>query len=626
MLLRAALSDPAAAAEPDGAAATAVLAPMVRLGTLPLRLLALERGAKLVYTEECVDAKLAATERSYDARLGTTDWRGAGGQCILRTCQREAGRLVVQLGTTGDTSTLLAAAKQLLDDQPEPEPEPAAAGHRTRRHRHHGIVAVDINMGCPKRVATSSGSGGALFADRERCEAAVRALREFLPAVIAVTCKVRLCADAAESLERCRGLVAAGAALICVHARRACERPRDSCRWAELQALRQGLLLKPQQAGAVAALPPLIVANGDALDGAAAAEMREATGCAIVAVGRGALLAGTDVFSAQHEVKTSPGADTDKFAGENGVCESLKLCRRYAQIATDLENSPLNTSFVLQWMIHAALRDTDSRTPVRAHAAAALRAAAAALRNATTACHVAEAIGLGEYYRRVPSRGAPAPASHRYRADYFENLDSHSDWAAGPSRSAVAELRAANAAIASKPELKRSNDDFRRLATASSAMNDGGTGEVAGNSGSGGQQQRKKRKKRKQLEDHKAALLQRQQQCGGSVGGGGRPRYFVLQQSEAAEKQLGYFAPAWRCKCVLGGVPYEGGWGKSKWRAEQKAAEVALKALPAAAPAAAASAASDVYAADSSKVLPKAAPRTKAALLMPRAVRGRARR
>ena len=120
---------------------------------------------------------------------------------------------MVQLGTTGDTSTLLAAAKQLLDDQPEPEPEPAAAGHRTRRHRHHGIVAVDINMGCPKRVATSSGSGGALFADRERCEAAVRALREFLPAVIAVTCKVRLCADAAESLERCRGLVAAGAAL-----------------------------------------------------------------------------------------------------------------------------------------------------------------------------------------------------------------------------------------------------------------------------------------------------------------------------------------------------------------------------------------------------------------------------
>ena len=93
----------------------------------------------------------------------------------------------------------------------------------------------------------------------------------------------------------------------------------------------------------------------------------------------------------------------------------------------------------------------------------------------------------------------------------------------------------------------------------------------------------------------------------------------MLQQSEAAEKQLGYFAPAWRCKCVVGGVPYEGGWGKSKWRAEQKAAEVALKALPAAA---AAAAPAPSAAAISSKDLPKAAPRIKAALLMPRAVCG----
>ena len=45
-----------------------VLAPMVRLGTLPLRLLALERGAELVYTEEIIDAKLARCTRSMDAR------------------------------------------------------------------------------------------------------------------------------------------------------------------------------------------------------------------------------------------------------------------------------------------------------------------------------------------------------------------------------------------------------------------------------------------------------------------------------------------------------------------------------------------------------------------------------
>ena len=102
MLLRQALG---AAEDPTGAGCgggpadgVAVLAPMVRLGTLPLRLLALERGAALVYTEELADAKLAAAEVRHDARLGTTDWVGAGGQLVLRTCAAEAGRLVVQVG------------------------------------------------------------------------------------------------------------------------------------------------------------------------------------------------------------------------------------------------------------------------------------------------------------------------------------------------------------------------------------------------------------------------------------------------------------------------------------------------------------------------------------------------
>ena len=40
-----------------------ILAPMVRIGSLPMRLLALEYGADLVYTEELVDWKLLKTER-----------------------------------------------------------------------------------------------------------------------------------------------------------------------------------------------------------------------------------------------------------------------------------------------------------------------------------------------------------------------------------------------------------------------------------------------------------------------------------------------------------------------------------------------------------------------------------
>jgi len=40
-----------------------ILAPMVRVGTLPTRLLALEYGADIVYTEELIDWKLLRCHR-----------------------------------------------------------------------------------------------------------------------------------------------------------------------------------------------------------------------------------------------------------------------------------------------------------------------------------------------------------------------------------------------------------------------------------------------------------------------------------------------------------------------------------------------------------------------------------
>lgn len=40
-----------------------ILAPMVRIGTLPMRLLALDYGADIVYTEELIDFKLLRSIR-----------------------------------------------------------------------------------------------------------------------------------------------------------------------------------------------------------------------------------------------------------------------------------------------------------------------------------------------------------------------------------------------------------------------------------------------------------------------------------------------------------------------------------------------------------------------------------
>lgn len=45
-----------------------VLAPMVRVGTLPMRLLALRHGADIVYSEEIIDWKLLKTYREVNGK------------------------------------------------------------------------------------------------------------------------------------------------------------------------------------------------------------------------------------------------------------------------------------------------------------------------------------------------------------------------------------------------------------------------------------------------------------------------------------------------------------------------------------------------------------------------------
>ncbi len=158
----------------QASAGPASLAPMARLGTLPLRLLALERGAALVYSEEIVDAKLAQACRTVRPGSDTVEWRLPSGEVLLSTCAAEHGRLVVQLGSAC-AETALKAVAVLID--------PAAPDR-------DGITGIDLNMGCAKRNTTEHGAGFALFTDRARAERTVRALRDFLPARIAVSCKV----------------------------------------------------------------------------------------------------------------------------------------------------------------------------------------------------------------------------------------------------------------------------------------------------------------------------------------------------------------------------------------------------------------------------------------------------
>ncbi|KAK7900849.1 tRNA-dihydrouridine synthase 2 [Exophiala xenobiotica] len=101
-----------------------VLAPMVRSGELPSRLLALKYGADLVWGPETVDRSMIGTTRHTNPRTGCIEWSRnsnnqtpnapAKGSIIFRIDpKRESDRLIYQIGTASpefavDAATLVA--------------------------------------------------------------------------------------------------------------------------------------------------------------------------------------------------------------------------------------------------------------------------------------------------------------------------------------------------------------------------------------------------------------------------------------------------------------------------------------------------------------------------------------
>lgn len=122
-----------------------ILAPMVRVGTLPMRLLALDYGADIVYCEELVDIKMLQCKRVVNEVLQTVDYIAPTERVIFQTCEREKDRLVFQMGTV-DPERALAVAKLIEND----------------------VAAIDVNMGCPKEYSTKGGMGAALLSNPEK--------------------------------------------------------------------------------------------------------------------------------------------------------------------------------------------------------------------------------------------------------------------------------------------------------------------------------------------------------------------------------------------------------------------------------------------------------------------------
>jgi len=180
-----------------------ILAPMVKIGTLPTRLLALKYGADIVYTEELIDYRLLRCERIVNNVLGTVDYIDkSDNSLVLRTCPEEKGRLVLQIGTC-DSERAVRVAKKLEQD----------------------IDGIDVNMGCPKSFSLKGGMGAALLSHPDKI---TDILTKLVAGVsIPVTCKIRVFSDVQKTLDLVKVIEATGVAALGVHGRTKDERPND---------------------------------------------------------------------------------------------------------------------------------------------------------------------------------------------------------------------------------------------------------------------------------------------------------------------------------------------------------------------------------------------------------------
>jgi len=142
----------------------------------------------------------------------------------------------------------------------------------------HGYAGVDINMGCPMAKITGQGGGARLMCDTDQARDTVA--RVVSAVSIPVSVKMRLGWDRQQitAPELARQLEDVGVAAVTVHGRTRAQGFHGDVHLESIQAT----------VDAVHALP--VIGNGDVRTVEDAWKMRRLTGCAAVAIGRGAML------------------------------------------------------------------------------------------------------------------------------------------------------------------------------------------------------------------------------------------------------------------------------------------------------------------------------------------------
>eukprot|EP00756_Hemistasia_phaeocysticola_P057545 Hpha_TRINITY_DN34145_c0_g1::TRINITY_DN34145_c0_g1_i1::g.75961::m.75961/K05543/DUS2; tRNA-dihydrouridine synthase 2 len=189
-----------------------VLAPMVRVGTLPFRLFSAKCGADVVYTEELIAQKVFKTERTVDEESGVVEY-------VLveqhgKAKNRQVKRTVVFATPVRESRSLRPEGAHVVLQLGANEAEPAL---RAARHVERDVDGIDLNMGCPKAFSVKGGMGAALLTQPEKVKRILTALVEGLS--VPVSCKIRLLPERADTLRLLEVIRDSGVRCLTIHAR-----------------------------------------------------------------------------------------------------------------------------------------------------------------------------------------------------------------------------------------------------------------------------------------------------------------------------------------------------------------------------------------------------------------------
>ncbi len=239
----------------------------------------LEHGLVLAPMAGVTDRSFRLICRRFGAEYTVSEMVSAKALCYEQRARRKefASSVTASLATVTEDEWPMAI--QLFGSEPE---FMAEAARLIEERSYRGCVskiaptAIDINMGCPVRKITGNGEGSALMKNPPLAAAIVEAVVRAVSIPVTVKIRAGWDKDSINAPEMAKRLEAAGASLICIHARTREQLYAPGIDLGVIEAVKRAISIP-------------VIGNGDIYSAQDAQTMLDRTGCDGLMIGRGAM-------------------------------------------------------------------------------------------------------------------------------------------------------------------------------------------------------------------------------------------------------------------------------------------------------------------------------------------------